>query len=252
MKLLEYIITTISFFRHKEKRSLIRIAKKFKKLNGIEIGGPSSIFKLKGAMPIYLYSNKVDGVNFSNQTLWEGEIKEGNNYSYYNNLVGHQFIAEGTNLGEVKNETYDFVLSCHSLEHIANPIKALEEWNRVLVNGGKIVLVLPNKDFTFDVKRPISKIEHLIADYESNINEDDTTHFNEVIELHDLTRDEFIASRDQLKSRTAMNFNNRAIHHHVFDFSLIQEMLKFAGFDTIFQSKAAPFHLITVAIKAKK
>lgn len=251
MNLLETIITIISFIRQKEKRPLIQIAKEFKKLNGIEIGGPSSIFKLKGAIPIYLFASKVDGVNFANNTLWEGKINEGDNYNYYNNLVGHQFIAEGTNLSEVKTGAYDFVLSCHSLEHIANPIKALKEWNRVLVNGGKIVLVLPNKDFTFDVKRPISSIEHLISDYLNDIQEDDNTHYNEVISMHDLTRDEFMKSRDQLESRTLMNLNNRALHHHVFDFALIQEMLNYAGFDTVSQYKAAPFHLISVAEKVR-
>ncbi|MEY3874556.1 MAG: hypothetical protein RL363_1277, partial [Bacteroidota bacterium] len=141
MNLFDWVITTISYIRQPDKRKLIDFAKHFKHLNGIEIGGPSDIFKLKGAVPIYLYANKVDGVNFSNDTIWEGVIKEGEFYNYQNSDMGYQYIAEGTNLSAISNEKYDFVLSCHSLEHIANPIKALKEWHRILKPNGTIVLI---------------------------------------------------------------------------------------------------------------
>ena len=77
MKLIDKVITIVSYLRQPEKRSLINIAKTFKGLKGIEIGGPSSIFSLRGALPVYLFAEKVDGVNFSNKTIWEGKIKEG-------------------------------------------------------------------------------------------------------------------------------------------------------------------------------
>ena len=75
MTLIDKIITIVSFLRQPDKRSLIKISKSFNGLSGLEIGGPSNIFSIRGAMPIYLFAKKVDGVNFSNKTIWEGKIK---------------------------------------------------------------------------------------------------------------------------------------------------------------------------------
>lgn len=249
MNLIESIITAISYIRQPNKRKLIKEASYFKQLNGIEIGGPSDIFKLKGAIPIYLYANKVDGVNFSNATIWEGSISEGDSYNYHKAEMGYQYIAEGTNLLAIPNEKYDFVLSSHSLEHIANPLKALFEWCRILKPNGKLVLILPNKEFTFDRKRPITKFEHLLEDERNNTQEDDNTHFEEVNELHDMELDTVLTTKEALVERNSKNATYRAIHHHVFDFELIKKMLDYAGFKVHYQQNYIPFHMITIATK---
>jgi uncharacterized protein YfbU (UPF0304 family) len=108
--------------------------------------------------------------------------------------------------------------------------------------------VLPDKNFTFDVNRPITKFEHLLEDLNNNTSELDTTHFSEIIELHDLSRD-IIESKEALKKRVEQNEQIRAVHHHVFDFALITQMLNYAGFNIEMQGKYAPFHLITSAVK---
>ena len=249
MNLIDKAITLASYLRQPEKRRLIKIAKTFKGLKGIEIGGPSNIFSIKGAMPVYLFAEKVDGVNFSNKTIWEGKIKEGVNYNYYKNLFGFQYIAEGSDLSLLKDNQFDFLLSSHSLEHIANPIKALNHWRRVLKERGRLVLILPDSSVTFDRKRPITKLEHLIEDYNNNVEEDDDTHFNEVIDLHDMDLDKALGSREILKERTIQNLSYRAVHHHVFNFELIKDLLSYTGFTVEFQQNFYPFHLITLAIK---
>ena len=249
MNLIDKAITLASYLRQPEKRKLINIAKTFKGLKGIEIGGPSNIFSIRGAMPVYLFAEKVDGVNFSNKTIWEGKIKEGENYNYYKNLFGLQYIAEGSDLSLLKDNQFDFLLSSHSLEHIANPIKALNHWRRVLKERGRLVLILPDSSVTFDRKRPITKLEHLIEDYNNNVGEDDNTHYNEVIDLHDMDLDKALGSREILKERTIQNLSYRAVHHHVFNFELIKDLLSYTGFTVEFQQNFYPFHLITLAIK---
>jgi len=239
--------TNASFILSPEKRKFIQGSKKFVGKKGIEIGGPSALFNLKGAFPLYLYADLVDGVNFSDSTIWEGQIAQGD-YHYSQQKKGKQFIAEGVDLSFINSNQYDFVLSCHSLEHIANPLKALKEWNRVVKKGGHIVLVLPNQEFTFDVNRPVTKFEHLLLDFKNNTSELDTTHFEEIIELHDLTKD-IIETKEALKERVLQNEQIRAVHHHVFDFTLIKQMLNHVGFEIELQAKYAPFHLITTAIK---
>ena len=170
-------------------------------------------------------------------------------YTYYKNKKGFQFIGEAAHLKEVADSSYDFVLSCHSLEHVANPIKALKDWSRVMKKNGRLVLVLPNKEFTFDNKRPITKLTHLIEDFKNDITEDDNTHFEEVIALHDFKYDSFVQSKDDFIKRTELNFENRAVHHHVFDLNLVKELLAYCDFDLVHQQTYPPFHLVSVAQK---
>ena len=249
MTLFEKIITTISYLKQPAKRRMIQIASTFDGQTGIEVGGPSVFFSFKNAFPVYLFAKKIDGVNFSNNTLWEGKIEEGNLYTYYKNKKGFQFIGEAAHLREVPDLSYDFVLSCHSLEHVANPIKALKDWSRVMKTNGRLVLVLPNKEFTFDNKRPITKLSHLIDDFTNNITEEDSTHFEEVITLHDFKQDTFVQSKEDLIKRTNLNIENRAVHHHVFDLELVKELLIYCGFEMIHQQTYPPFHLVSVAQK---
>jgi ubiquinone/menaquinone biosynthesis C-methylase UbiE len=249
MTLFEKIITTISYLKQPTKRRMIQLAATFKGQEGIEVGGPSAFFSFKSAFPIYLYANKIDGVNFSNNTLWEGKIKEGNLYNYYKNKKGFQFIGEAAHLKEVNDASYDFVLACHSLEHVANPIKALKDWSRVMKTKGRLVLVLPDKEFTFDNKRPVTTLAHLIEDYKNNTTEEDSTHFEEVIEMHDFKQDAFVQSIEDLIKRTNLNMENRAVHHHVFNLDLVKEILVYCDFEMIHQQTYPPFHLVSVAEK---
>jgi len=249
MTLFEKIITTISYLKQSTKRRMIQLAATFKGQEGIEVGGPSAFFSFKSAFPIYLYANKIDGVNFSNNTLWEGKIKEGNLYNYYKNKKGFQFIGEAAHLKDVNDASYDFVLSCHSLEHVANPIKALKDWSRVMKTKGRLVLVLPDKEFTFDNKRPVTTLAHLIEDYKNNTTEEDSTHFEEVIEMHDFKHDAFVQSKEDLIKRTNLNIENRAVHHHVFNLDLVKELLVYCDFEMVHQQTYPPFHLVSVAEK---
>jgi SAM-dependent methyltransferase len=216
--------------------------------SGLEIGGPSYAFTDKGYLPLYPTMLSLDGCNFSTNTVWEGELREGLTY-HYGDKKGYQYISDGTKLDMIPNEKYDAILSCHSLEHFANPIKALTEWKRVLINNGFMVLILPHKDQTFDHKRPVTTLEHLINDFENNIAEDDTTHFNEIIDLHDISRDPGIVDLENLKKRTLDNFNNRCVHHHVFNTPLIIKLCNHLQFEICDVQHFNPFNIVLLLKK---
>ena len=216
--------------------------------SGLEIGGPSGIFSKNNYLPIYPFIKSLDGVNFSNKTIWEGEIEQGNNY-LYDGKKGFQFIAEGTNLNQIKNDTYDFLLGCNNLEHIANPIKSLLEWERVIKPEGVIILILPRKESNFDHLRPITSFDHLKNDLENNIGENDLTHLAEIIELHDLNRDSHAGSLEDFKKRSLDNFQNRSLHHHVFDVALLEKMINYIGMKVLISHSSPTDHFIAASKK---
>ena len=232
MKIKYLSVVLLSYLRRKNKRSLIRRSFSLKGEKGLEIGGPSPIFKPMGGIPVYVFAGQIDNVIFSTLTLWEGTVTKGYTFNYLPGKAGYQYIAEATDLQEVPEGSYGFVLSSHNLEHVANPIKALYEWKRVLKSQGMLILVLPEKENTLD--------------FNNNVGEDDDTHVAEVLELHDLESD---PGKEAFKARAADNLTTRTIHHHVFSMSLIREMLEYCGFAVEYQQQLPPFNLITIAKK---
>jgi len=215
-----------------------------KNRKGIEIGGPSTLFKT--ILPIYKVIETLDGVNFSNNTIWEGTIETGQNYNYIGSKKGFQFICDATDLSLIKSNTYDFLLSSHCLEHIANPLKVIDEWKRAIKDHAALILALPNKDGNFDHKRSVTTFEHLLDDYHNNTMEYDLTHMEEILSLTDLS----MANLDleTFRKRSLDNFNNRTLHHHVFDIPLMEKMLTYSGFEVINACKTKKDY-IALAIK---
>ncbi len=124
---------------------------------GLEIGGPSEVFH-GWYRPLRLY-NKVgslDNCDFSRTTPWSSH-SDSFQFSRFRR-PGRIIVCDGSNLAGVENGSYDFVLSSHNLEHFANPVKALKEWQRVLRPGGSLILVLPHYEKTFDHRRRLTSV----------------------------------------------------------------------------------------------
>jgi SAM-dependent methyltransferase len=193
----------------------------------------------------------VDNCNFSNSTIWEGTIREGRTFVFDPlHEPGNQYLVEATNLGRIEAETYDFVLSSHTLEHVANPLRALAEVDRVLKSDGILVLVLPHKEETFDHRRPVTTMAHLIDDYLKATAEDDATHLTEILSWHDAARDSGIDDADAFSSRCRQNLHNRCMHHHVFDTSLAVEMIDWLGLQIMEAEPTLPHHIILACRKS--
>lgn len=72
-------------------------------------------------------------------------------------------------LGCFADASLDFVVCCHVLEHLKNPLKALEEIMRTLRPGGRAALAIPDKGYTFDQDRPLTAWEPLEQIYRGKI-----------------------------------------------------------------------------------
>ena len=197
-------------------------------------------------MPIYPLAARIDGVNFATSTLWEAKIDEASGYRYAEGHVGQQFVCEASNLEKIVDRSYDFVLSSHSLEHSANPLKCVAEWVRVLRPGGAVLLVLPDARLTFDHRRPVTSFQHLLDDYRNGTGEDDFTHLKEILALHDLSRDPQAHGAEDFRARSLRNIENRALHQHVFDAASLQELFRHFHIKPLYADEAPPFHVIAL------
>jgi len=102
--------------------------------DGLEIGGPSTVFRKMWYLPLYDKAGALDNVDFRQETVWSSH-SEGYVFNPHKPR-GRNYFCEGSELREVQDGTYDFLLSSHNLEHFANPLKALYEWQRVIKPGG--------------------------------------------------------------------------------------------------------------------
>lgn len=213
--------------------------------SGLEIGGPSAVFRRDGPVPIYDALGFLDNCDFSSDTVWAQHSQD---FVYSPKRPhGKSFFCEGTNLAPVASDRYDFVLSSHNLEHFANPVKALYEWQRVLRPGGALVLVLPYYRNTFDHRRTPTPVADMLADFERNVGEDDLSHLPEILEKHDLALDPPAGTFENFKQRSLDNFNNRCLHHHVFDETNSHDLLNATGFEVLALDMVAPLHLCLLA-----
>ena len=52
-----------------------------------------------------------------------------------------------------RSNTFDFIVSCHALKDMADPLTALIEWQRILKPEGKMILVLPDMTRHFKIEK---------------------------------------------------------------------------------------------------
>jgi SAM-dependent methyltransferase len=198
---------------------------------GLEIGGPSEFFIKR--LPIYKVALTVDQINFSATTVWSEAANAGPFARVPALGSGRTVICDGTELRPIADAQYDFVLSCHNLEHIANPLKALAEWTRAIRSDGHLLLIVPNKAGNFDHRRPDTTFEHLLDDQRREMDERDMSHLDEILALHDLGRDPGAGNAASFKARSMLNFENRCLHHHVFSLALACQVVRHCGFEVV-------------------
>ncbi len=80
-------------------------------------------------------------------------------------VVRPEILASADDLPMLGDRSQDFVLASHLLEHLPDPVGALAEWHRVLRPGGSLVLFLPDQRFTFDRRRALTTLSHVLEDH---------------------------------------------------------------------------------------
>jgi len=133
--------------------------------NGIEIGGSGKSYGLERQKGSYANVDIIDAKTRARNKGWEKS-----------QLVN--ILASGDDL-PFKNEVFDYVFNSHVIEHFFDPLKAIEEWFRVLKKGGYICMVIPYKDRTFDRNRDITDVDELMLRNTNRISCTDYAHRKE-------------------------------------------------------------------------
>lgn len=78
----------------------------------------------------------------------------------------------------VHDESCDFVINSHVIEHFYDPIKAIKEWKRIIKKGGYIFIIAPNRNaLESDRGKPITTFTELKNRHESLKKETRNQHF---------------------------------------------------------------------------
>ena len=159
----------VKFFMHPNRararwrrRALVKLFHSYLDgLKGVEIGGAAH------------NDFKVDVLNVDRYAEMDTVYKDAER-ELWGRAKAVDIIAPGHEL-PLEDDSFDFVLASHVIEHIPDPIAALKEWARVARRY--IVLVVPHRDRTFDRDRPLTPLSELIERHESGFTSDEDRHW---------------------------------------------------------------------------
>jgi SAM-dependent methyltransferase len=139
---------------------------------GLEIGA----LHLPLTMPAGVEVRYVDRKSVADLRAEYPELEEWN-------LTEVDLLDDGELLSTIADESQDFIVANHFLEHCENPIGTILHHLGKLRAGGVLFYAVPDKRFTFDFRRDVTPLEHMIADYEHGPEHSRREHYDEWVRL---------------------------------------------------------------------
>ena len=141
-------------------------------------------------------------------------------------LTPVDIIDNGEELKSIAPASQDFIIANHFLEHCENPIKTLLTHASRLKPGGVLYLAVPDRDKTFDRRRPITLLEHVIKDFREGPEWSRFEHYREWARLVENIPEEQAdaRARDLMRDRYK-------IHYHVWRRDDFNDLLNYARTD---------------------
>lgn len=131
-----------------------------------------------------------------------------------------------SSLDAFSDQSMDFVVASHLIEHLPNPLGLLDGVHRVLRPGGTLVLLVPDRRRTFDRDRPPTPLEHVVSDYKSGVGVVDEEHIAEFRSNVDKV-DIYSMSSTERESDLASR-RDKSIHVHCWAPVEFNEVLEYA------------------------
>ena len=135
-------------------------------------------------------------------------------------IVSPDIVDDGEHLGKIGDNSQDFVIANHFIEHCEDPILTLKNFLRVLKHEGILFMAIPDRRFTFDVDRPNTAVEHLYRDHEEGAEVSRKGHFSEFVRLANLHcgKEAWQSEAEYEAQVKYLMDTNYSIHYHVWDF----------------------------------
>lgn len=185
-----------------------RLADKYIRGRGIEIGGLHCPLEVPiGALVTYV--DRLPPEEAHPDVLAQVKVK---------NVV----IDDAENLDHFPINSLDFIIANHVFEHCHNSIGTLYTWQETLRPGGIVFAAVPDKDHTFDKPRAVTKLQHLIDDWDKGHEQGDGEHYREWLSLIDKVQEPELTKRVEQCLRERAN-----IHFHVWDQPAMREFLSY-------------------------
>lgn len=135
-------------------------------------------------------------------------------------LVDVDILDDGEKLTTIKEQSQDFIIANHMLEHCENPIGTIRQHCTKLKPGGIAYYAVPDKRFTFDKDRPLTDFQHLLLDDILGPEGVREAHFREYVLMVDKSTGDKAAQC--VKDLMAKNYS---IHFHVWDAAQFYEFI---------------------------
>ncbi len=136
-------------------------------------------------------------------------------------LVKIDLIDDGEVLSKISDNSLDFIIANHFLEHCENPIGTMRNHLRKIKTGGILYYAIPEKSCTFDNERSLTMFDHLVEDDTLGPITSRKNHFCEWVTFVEKKEDPAkIDSR--VSALMAMKYS---IHFHVWDMATCFQFL---------------------------
>ncbi|UYW30162.1 class I SAM-dependent methyltransferase [Methylorubrum extorquens] len=163
-------------------------------------------------------------------------------------VVPVDIVLRSDDLSEIEDGSCDFLIANQVIEHLPNPLGAIETWGRKLKSDGTMFLGYPLGKYCPDRVRPITAIDHLIEDYNKKTSDTCNEHalafawaweshqFADSDNIHSVLKELWSTGRTEMleqhfsmiknaqdlkRVREIVANRQEEVHHHVFDTQLV-------------------------------
>lgn len=180
-------------------------------------------------------------------------------YDHYPELREHDLVEvdiidNGETLKSVADESQDFIIANHFIEHCEDPILALKNIFRVLKTRGILYMAVPDKRFTFDRERAETPLSHFWKDHQRGPEISRKEHYVEWVTIAQKNKGE-TSEETELRIENLVK-QKYSIHFHVWTgesfLQFLDDMQKKTGIRSeILFSGSFPSQLETIFIITK-
>jgi predicted SAM-dependent methyltransferase len=128
-------------------------------------------------------------------------------------LTDVDIVDDGEKLATIAEESQDFIVANHFLEHTEDPMGTIETHLGKLRPGGILFYAVPDKRYTFDFRREVTPLQHMVDDHEQGPERSRATHYDEWTRL--VVAEKYEGEEQALAGARKLEAEAYSIHMHV-------------------------------------